>query len=564
MIDLRIVGGLVIDGTGAPRRPADIGIDDGRIVAVAAPGSLPEARRTIDATGRIVTPGFVDPHTHMDAQLWWDPSGAPSVLHGVTTVVIGSCGFGVAPLAAGDDEYVLRSLEAVEEIPYEVTRQALPMSWGSWAEYFEQLGALPLGVNVAGFVPHSALRSGVLGHAGRDRDLTSDQLDRLRGALHEALDAGAVGLSTSRGGNHTDANGAPVPSRLADDGELLELLGLCSGRTWQINIAAKGDNSDEGIGRALAELQTYDDWAATTGARLTWTPLIVGPGDQVAWRRLLAFAEDHQQHSVPQVSAQPIVSAISFDGPSFAALIDGWAPAFVGYGDLAEPARRERLADAAFRAILRATPENPSRATAPNYDAWTVAVSSSAPEAIGCTVRALAESRGVHPVDAMIDLVLADDLATVIEAPLSNLDQEALEQLVVAESTLLGLGDAGAHVKSISNYSYPTSVIGDLCHRRGWMPLERAVAELTSRPADVLGLVGRGRLEVGAAGDVCVIDLERLDQGRAEVVADLPGGGKRLHRSATGYDAVIVNGEVVVDHDRPVATSAGRLIRAHS
>ncbi len=561
MLDLRIVGGTLVDGSGDPSRPADIGIEAGKVVVVSEPGSLPDAVRTIDATGRLVTPGFVDPHTHMDAQLWWEPSGAPSVLHGVTTVVIGSCGFGVAPLAKGDEEYVLRSLESVEEIPYEATREALPMSWQSWTDYFEQLGDLPLGVNVAGFVPHSALRAGVLGDARQQRDLTTRQRADLRAALSEALSAGAVGMSTSRGTNHTDAVGRPMPSREASDEELVELISLCAGRAWQINIASKGDASDEGVRRALEELGAYDDWARRTGALVTWTPLIVGPGDKVVWRKFLDFAEAHQDHSLPQVSAQPIVGAISFDGPSFAALIDGWAPAFVGYGDLTASERSERLASSEFREVLRSTPEDPARATAPNYDRWEVAASTSAPDAVALTIRELAEARGKSPVDAMIDLVLEDDLATVVEAPLSNLDQEALHDLILSPATMLGLGDAGAHVKSISNYSYPTSVVGELSRDRGWMGVERAVAELTSRPADALGLEGRGRLEVGSFADVCVIDLDRLTNEAAEVVADLPGGCKRLHRGAKGYDAVVVNGRVVVDHDQLTGADAGGLVR---
>ncbi len=561
MIDLGIVGGTVIDGTGAPRRLADVGIDSGRIVAIASPGTLPEARSTIDARSRIVTPGFVDPHTHMDAQLWWDPSGAPSVLHGVTTVVIGSCGFGVAPVAPGDAEYVLRSLESVEEIPYDVSHRSVPMTWQSWPEFFDQLGTLPLGVNVAGFVPHSALLAGVLPKSGRRGGLTAAERDQIRAALRDCLDAGAVGMSTSRGTNHTDAFGAPVPSRTASDEELLDLVQLCSGRLWQINIASKGDNSELGIRSALAELKLYDEWARSTGAHVTWTPLIVGPGDQVAWRRLLAFAEEHDSTSTAQVSPQPIVGAISFDGPSFAALIDGWAPAFVGYGDLSADERRVRLSSQSFRDCLKASPENASRATAPNFDRWRVAVSPAHPTAVGLSIREFAKKVGRSPVDAMIDLVLADDFATVVEAPLSNLDEEALQFLVTSESTLLGLGDAGAHIKSISNYTYPTTVIGDLCHRRGWMSLERGVEELTSSPAQLFNLDGRGLLREGFHADVCVIDLDKIGLGLAEVVADLPGGGKRLHRSAHGFDAVIVNGQIAVDHDELLATEAGELIR---
>jgi N-acyl-D-aspartate/D-glutamate deacylase len=279
---------------------------------------------------------------------------------------------------------------------------------------------------------------------------------------------------------------------------------------------------------------------------------------------LLAFAEEHQAHSVPQVCAQPVLSAISFDGPSFAALIDGWAEAFAGYGDLSDDLRRERLTSSTFRDMLRASPENPERVTAPAFDRWRVIVSPSDPSVIGRTIRTVATDRGVDAVDVMCDLALADGLTTVIEAPLSNLDPDALRALVTADSTLLGLGDAGAHIKSITNYTYPTTVVADLAHRRGWMSLERAVQQITSRPAEVCRLEGRGVLRQGAPADVNVIDLDRLAVGPPEIVADLPGGGRRLHCSATGYDAVIVNGTVVVDHDELRPAPVGQLLRVRA
>ncbi len=551
MLDLAVIGGTVVDGTGGPPRGADVGIVDGAIRRVAPPGRLGEARATVDASGRIVVPGFVDPHTHMDAQLWWDPSGKPSVLHGVTTVVIGSCGFGVAPLRPGTEEYVLRSLEAVEEIPYAATRVGVPMSWRTWGEFFAGLGRLPLGVNVAGFVPHSALRIAVPG-AGTDRMVAE---------LREAVEEGAVGLSSSRGTNHTDARGQPVPSRSASDEELEALLSACNGRAWQINIRAKGDATDEGLRRALDELDGYAGMSRRAGARLTWTPLVAGPGDRRVWRELLDFSLSCGDVMTPQTCAQAIHSAISFDGPSYAAMVDGWAPAFAGYGDLSHTARRCLLADEGFRSALRAVPQDCSRVTAPCFDRWRVAVSPTNPAAVGAAVSELAAGLGVHPVDAMLDLTLADDLATVIEAPLSNLDDDSVRTLVASAGTLLGIGDAGAHVRSITNYSYPTHVLGELVGRRGWLGLPEAVHKLTGQPAHLLGLPRRGLVAEGFAADLCVIDMARLAAGPARLVADLPGGARRLHRDATGYDAVVVNGSVTVSGDRLTGARRGRLVR---
>ncbi|MCU1461869.1 MAG: hypothetical protein JWO37_1944 [Acidimicrobiales bacterium] len=564
MLDLAIVNGTVVDGTGAPARAADVFVEDGRIAAVQPHGAAVDAARIIDATGKVVTPGFVDPHTHMDAQLWWAPSGAPSVLHGVTSVVIGSCGFGVAPLRAGDADYVLRSLESVEEIPFEATRRGLPMSWSTWPEYFEQLGALPLGVNVAGFVPHSALRLAVLGDDALVGPADAGQRARLAAELRDALASGAVGVSTSRGTNHTDANGRPMASRLADDAELIALVDECRGRVWQVNIAAKGDSSADGIARAVDELQKYAGWSERAGALGTWTPLVVAPGDLDAWPVLLAASVVQAEHLLGQVSPQPIHSSITFDGPSYAAMVDGWAGAFVGYGALTTGERRDRLADPGFRAALKATPENCTRVTGACFRRWWVRFSPSAPEAVGHTVEQYAGMLGVHPVDALLDLAVADDLATIIEAQLSNIDADSVRVLVTEPATLLGLGDAGAHVKSITNYTYPTYVVAELSRDRGWFPLEEAVRRLTSHPAAAFGLTDRGVLRAGAAADVCVLDVDRLALGTPTLVDDLPGGARRLHCDATGFAAVIVNGEVTVEDDRLTDARRGQLLRVRS
>jgi len=562
LLDVAVVNGTVYDGSGGPPERRDVGVEDGRIVAVAPPGQLPDARRVLDAAGRIVTPGFVDPHTHMDAQLWWAPSGAPSVLHGVTSVVIGSCGFGVAPLRAGTEEYVLRSLESVEEIPYQATKEGLPMSWRTWGDYFTQLGELDLGVNVAGFVPHSALRTAVMADDRRRAPAGDDERRHMVAALEAALGAGAVGMSTSRGSNHTDAVGAPVPSRSATDDEIAALAGACAGRLWQINLHAKADSSDAGIAAARAELTTYLAWTRDGGTRLTWTPLVATPGDTKAWRALLELSEAHADDLVPQVCAQAISAAIRFDGASQAALIDGWAEPFAGFGSLDDPQRQALLADEQFRSALRASPQNCARSTGPCFDRWRVAISPGTPDAVGMTVSDYAAGVGAHPVDAMLDLALADELATVVEAPMSNVDDDAVRALVTAGTTIFGLGDAGAHVTSITNYSYPTHVLSSLTRDKKWLTLSEAVFRLTKQPADVFGLRERGRVAEGYRADLCVIDLDRLAVMPAELVADLPGGARRLHRTAVGYDAVVVNGTVTVERDQLTDGRAGELIRA--
>jgi N-acyl-D-amino-acid deacylase len=561
MLDLAIINGTMVDGTGREPERADIGVQDGRIVMVNPSGTLPAATHTVDAASRVVTPGFVDPHTHMDAQLWWDASGAPSILHGVTSVVIGSCGFGVAPLRPGTEEYVLRSLESVEEIPYTATKSGVPMSWKSWGQFFTQLGEQDLGVNVAGFVPHSALRIAALGDDARHREADANEVRTMRAALEEALGDGAVGFSTSRGSNHTDAFGEPMTSRSAGDEEMAALVAACAGRIWQINLRSKADPSPEGLRAALEELATYVAWSEAGGARLTWTPLVAPPGDTTAWRTLLEHADAAGKDVFPQVSAQAINGTIRFNGPSQAGIIDGWERPFAGYGSLSDQERRTRLAEPEFRNSLRDLPQNCGRSTGPCFDRWRVAISPSAPEVQGMTVSEYGTTVGGHAVDALLDLALSDDLATVIEAPMSNLDPDAVRSLATSPRTIFGIGDAGAHVNSITNFTYPTHVLASLVRDQGWFTLGQGVARLTSQPADAFGLTQRGRIREGNFADLCVVDLEHLGVGPASVLSDLPGGASRLHRAAHGYSQVIVNGVVTVENDRLLDSRAGMLLR---
>jgi N-acyl-D-aspartate/D-glutamate deacylase len=561
--DLIVRGGRLVDGSGARARRADVAIR-GRQIAAIFEGEAPsgEAVRELDAGGCVVAPGFIDAHTHLDAQLCWDPTGSPSNRHGVTTVVLGVCGFGVAPCPAGGGEYLLRSLEVVEEIPLECTSQGVPFDWSSFADYLDHLDRLPLAINAAAFVPHSALRFFVMGE--RARGERADAADRaaLVEALEASLEAGAIGFASSRGPNHQDAFGDPVPSRHADDEELRALVGACRGRPWQINAETKFGHDAAPL---LAEIGQYEEWTREAGSRLTWTPFTAEPGEE-AWRELLIHTREVNAAGLevaPQVIAQPISVALRFDRPSVLSIVDGWREPLRGYAGLSHREKRARLSDSRVRAAMRAAPSDRRLRFAPDYPAWILSASPSRPELLGRSLAEVAAAEGLHPADLLCELALGDDLATQIQMPVSNRSEEGMRALVTDPHTMLGLGDAGAHVTSIHNYNNPTQLLAERVRNQGWLTLEQAVHRLTAQPARFLGLPDRGVVRVGSAADLTVFDLEALALERAELRADLPGGGERLYQGARGYRATLVGGEIALLDDEPVAGAAsGCVVRA--
>jgi N-acyl-D-amino-acid deacylase len=555
--DVVIRGGLVVDGTGAPATAGDVAVRDGRVVAVGP--DVGAGRETIDADGAVVTPGFVDPHTHLDAQLCWDASASPTSLHGVTSVVIGLCGFGIAPCAEGGGDYLLRSLEMVEEIPFESTSKGVPFAWSSWPEFLHHLSRRRLAVNVAGYVPHSALRYAVMGERARGETATADDRAALVAELTRALEAGAIGFATSRGPNHNDAYGEPVPSRHADDAELRALVDACRGRVWQINVATKFSGDADGLRR---EVEQYVGWTRDAGARLTWSPCFAEPGDGV-WQTVLAQNDDANVDVpvAPQVAPLPFMTTLRFDRPSVAAVISGWDQPLAGFFQLDPSERRARLAGDDLRSALRAAPEDCERMLAPCYAEWVFSRSASRPDLLGSTLAEAAARAGAHPVDFLCDLVVADDLATDVQVPIVNRDHDGRTELVSDEHTLVGLGDSGAHVMSVTNYTYPTYLLSRVVRDEELIPLPVAVERITRRPARFHGLADRGTLEPGAAADVCVIDLEHLRLGPLTVAHDLPGGASRLFQAGEGYAAVLVNGRIAICDDRAVDDPAGTVLR---
>jgi N-acyl-D-aspartate/D-glutamate deacylase len=557
MHDLIVRNGLVVDGTPGLPYDADVAVDDGVITALGA--ELGPARRIIDASGCVVSPGFIDPHTHLDAQLFWDPSGAPSACHGVTTVVLSACGFGLAPCRDEDAEVMLRALSVVEEIPYESMLGVVPMSWRSWSEYFDALANLPLGVNVSAFLGHSPLRQNAMGERAWHEAATTEDERQLMATAEAALAAGALGLSTSRGPNHVDALGRPLPSRVATDHELQALVGVCHGRPWQINLRAKDAGN---VTEAMAEMDAYGAWTEAAGARMSWTPLLARLGNW-AWRELLHHNRNLVQRgtsSQPQVSPRPISVSLSFDGECRALHgIEGWQEAFRGWDRETVAARRERARSTEFRRILST---NDPVLFGCGFGAWIIAASPAHPELVDHSI-ASAYS-GPHAVEELLDSVIADDFRTVLHVPIANTDHDAVIELIRDEHTLLGLGDSGAHTSANTSYSYPSYLLARLVRDQGALSLEEAVHALSAQPAAYLGITDRGTIQLGQAADLCIFDLARLEPTPPVLRHDLPQGYAHLDQRARGFRAVLVNGRATIEDDVLLGVGAGRTIRGSS
>ena len=411
MFDCVLRNGTIIDGSGDPAYTGDLAIVRDRIAAV---GRIEErGRNEIDASGCWITPGFVDPHTHLDAQLCWDASGSPSNRHGVTTVVLGLCGFGIAPCPESGGDYLLKALEVVEEIPYATTRAGVRFEWQSWPEYRDYLETRPLGVNAAGYVPHSSLRFAVMGERARHEVASESDRAAMVEALEEALAAGAIGFATSRGPNHVDGYGDPVPSRLADTAELEALVQACRGRLWQINVETKFSGDATALTR---EIETYAAWSRAADARLTWSPFFSEAGSAV-WRDLLAHNAQLNASGVrvaPQISPVPITMLLRFDERSAFSAMKGFREALAGFDSESSTARKERLADPATRRSLReglGTPD-PSHPLSPDLERWRLTFVPSQPERTGKTVAEVARIEGLDPIDLLCDQIVAHDLAT--------------------------------------------------------------------------------------------------------------------------------------------------------
>ncbi len=553
--------GSVVDGTGAPRRTADVAIDGGRVTEIGTdvgPGS-----RTIDADGLVVAPGFVDVHTHLDVQGFWDPYLTPSPLHGVTTAVGGNCGFSVAPLDASSAEYLMPMLARVEGMPLESLEKGVPWDWTSTEDYLDRLDGT-LAINTGFMVGHCSLRRVVMGEAASERQGTPEEVERMRDLLRAGLRAGALGFSSSLSSTHNDAAGQPVPSRHATRAELIALAQTCG------EFAGTSIEFLPGIGLWDAETQQLMiDMTVVAQRPMNWN-LIVGSERT----RDEAFAR-LDVSDLARAAGGKIVGLTlacmdsfrySFRSGFILDSIDGWAepmalPPAEKLALLASPEGRRWLGSLAAAST-----------TLPGLAKWgeMMIVESFTPATKryeGRMISDIAAEEHRAPFDTLLDIVVADELRTsFIHAfsPDTAGDWAVRDKLVRDPRTVIGGSDAGAHLDMITSFSFATDMLARMVREHGLLSTEEAVHLLTAGPADLYGLVGRGRLKAGAVADVVVFEEETVRPGPVGTRFDLPGGAGRLYAGAVGVEHVVVNGEPIVAGGELTGTCPGAVLRSGS
>jgi len=558
--DLIVKDGIVVDGTQSQRYRADVGVRDGRIAAI---GRLQasQTRRVLDASGMIVAPGFIDLHTHYDAQLFWDPYLTLSGWHGVTSVVIGNCGFGFAPIVPELRERSMLTMTRVEAIPYESMKQGLPWDWITYPEFLDSVDRRPKAVNVLPYVPIAPLLIWVLGfeRAKAGAKPTAAEHRELRRLLHESMDAGGCGWSAQRlhpdgpGAVQRDYDGGPMVTDIMHDETALELAEVLAERNQgfvQMALATRDGSHD---------FEHVEQLAAVSGRPILYNVVQSFVRLPEAHRVLLAWIDSCRTRG-NRVYGQGVTttSAFTFTFEDWNLFDDSGAWVAATLGTPAE--RKAKLADPARRAALR------------DYDSGIVTVGIADIVVLDCftpqtkpfenlTIREIAERTGKHPVDAMLDVAVADDLKTVFYAEPANVNRDSMREIIAYPWIIPGVSDGGAHTKFFTGGRYPTEFLSRIVREEEMCSLEHAHWRLAALPAHCAGFRDRGTLVEGAAADIVVYDYDGLGILPTEVAHDFPGGEWRRIQRAKGYRFVIVNGEVTIEEDRETHRHSGRLLR---
>ena len=563
MLDCVIRGGSVVDGTGAPARRADIGLRDGRIVAL---GEVTEdAVETIDAGGLVVAPGIVDPHTHYDAQLFWDPAASPSNLHGVTSMIVGNCGFTLAPIAPEDADYLRRMMAKVEGMPLPALETGVPWNWRTFADY---LGALDgrVALNVGFMVGHCALRRNVMGADSVGNEATPAQLAAITALLHDSLAAGGLGFSTTLSFTHSDGDGKPVASRWASNDEVLALCRAVSeheGTTLEYVTDGCLRGFTEGEVELMAEM-------TLAGRRpLNWNVLTIDSKEPQRYRDQVGACENARARGGTVVAlTMPILVEMNMSFLNYCALfmMPGWSDVM----NLPVPERVAKLRDPEVRKWMDERARSPEAGVFSRLASWGRYMIgdtySAANDGLkGKVIENLARERGQSAFDTLVDIVIEDDLRTVLWPLPSDSDPESWKMRAEAWDhplVMVGGSDAGAHLDRMCGAPYPTKFLGDCLRGRKLISMERCVQLMTQVPAELFGLRDRGTIREGNYADLFVFDPETVDTGEVKLVDDLPGGTSRLFADSIGVRRVIVNGTTIVVDGIATDARPGTVLRS--
>ena len=544
MHDLVIRNAVLLDGLGSPARNGDLAVSGGRIVAVAGKG-----KEEIDADGLALMPGIIDNHTHYDAQITWDPWASPSPSLGVTTAVIGNCGFTIAPCRPADRELVMKNLTQVEGMSLAALRAGIRWEFESLPEYLDMLERRGAALNLACFAGHSSLRTYVMGAAASERAATPQEISSMKKLLLEAMQAGAIGLSSTTSPAHNGEGGRPMPSRLADEAELRTLVGSLRDAGRGVFMLTKGGQT---------KVPFLESLAAESGRPVVIAALLhssTNPDAVFEDLEKIREANDRGHRLLGAVSCCPLSMEFTMRSPYVLEGLDSWKPAFPLKGE----ALKAKLREKSFRDAIRAELARPAHFRLFNSEWHKVQVVESQ--------RTIAElAAGRDPLDTMLDLALAENLDTVFNALLLNSDEAAVGKMLRHPNSLVSLSDAGAHLTFFNDAGFGLHLLGHWVRELGVLTLPEAVRRLTSHPAKVFGIEGRGALQAGHHADLLLFDPAKIGRGPVKRTFDLPAGEPRLTAQAVGVHGVWVNGtRIVAENGKPVSEALpGKLLRHFS